>query len=46
MRVNINGEKWSRLRFVEDIVLIANSIDEAAATLEKLASQKVGLKQI
>lgn len=44
--ININGEKLSHLRFADDIVLIADRMDDATEMLEKLyhASLEVGLK--
>lgn len=44
--VNINCKNLNHLRFADDTVLIADSINDAALMLEKLYvnSKKVGLK--
>lgn len=46
MGININGEKLSHLRFADDIVIIADRIDEAKEMLHRLqrTSETVGLK--
>lgn len=44
--VNIDGEKLSHLRFVDDIAIIVDHIDDARKFLDRLIaiSDKAGLK--
>lgn len=45
-RINIDGEYLNNLRYVDDIVLIADDLKEAKGILEELiaVTEKVGLE--